>query len=140
MNGIQTRVYCCALTGFLVTCLTPAVAQDASDTQGSVEIEEIVVVEAPIERETVSRSRSPVVRTETILLSRQVSFTDLDLTKHADVMELRQRVEKTARESCTALENMFPLEETDSRYIQRCTRKAISSAEEDIQAAIAGAG
>jgi len=98
----------------------------------SQEIEEIVVVGVPIK---INRERSSdlVMHTENIELSRQVDYSDLDLTEHADVMELRARVKSMAERSCKKLETIFPLPPAD---IPRCVDKAVANAESNIQAAI----
>ena len=115
-----------------------AIAQQANDEQTNEVIEEIVEVESPIERE---RSGPTGMTIEIIGLTRQVSFADLDLTKHADVTVLEKRVEKMAQESCEKLEEMYPLPRNPSRSadIRRCVKKAIASTADEVHAAVAAA-
>ncbi len=134
-------VYCATFaalvaTGFIIKT-DPAIAQQASEEQTSEEVQELILVEAPIERRKVGRADAIGARTEIIELRRQVSFADLDLSKHADVTELEKRIETTAKESCEKLDEMYPLATPDS--IRRCTESAIKSTEEKVQAAIAAA-
>ena len=132
-------VYCAATAALVASGLTiafdSAKAQQASEEQTSDVIEEIVEVESPIERERVGPTGMTI---EIIGLRRQVSFADLDLSKHADVTELERRVETTAKESCEKLEDMYPLPRNPSRSadIRRCTKKAIEGAAEEIQLAV----
>ena len=118
-----------ATTG-LVFMTGPAVAQQAS------EVMEEVVVEAPIMVRQVGRTNIGA-RIELIELKRRVSYADLDLSKHADVIELEARVETISKESCEKLSAMYPLDSATER--RRCIKKAINSAEEQVQAAIVAA-
>lgn len=110
----------------------PAIAQQAAEEA----IEEIVVY-APVERRQRKWSKGGWV--EVIELSRRVTFTDLDLSKYADVTELETRIETTAKGACEQLVEMFPLDKSDKDDVRRCTQKAIKGAEEQLQAAIAAA-
>lgn len=102
-------------------------------------IEEIVVVRAPIERRTVETSGPGRPETEIIELSRQVSFADLDLTRHQDVMQLRQRIEKTAQRACERLNEMFPVTREGVQGTARCVKRAVADAEKQLQAALEAA-
>ncbi len=110
----------------------PAIAQQAS------EVVEEVVVEAPITVRQFGRSNIGV-EIELIELKRRVSYADLDLSKHADVIELETRVETISNESCGKLSAMYPLDPWGRQELQRCIKKSINSAEEQIQAAIVAA-
>ena len=103
-------------------------------------IREIVVVEAPIKVSHQRRADDPVMRTETVELSREVSFSDLDLTKHADVQTLRDRVRETARQSCETLKDLFPMPPTGPSEVDKCVERALQDAEDGIEAAIASVG
>jgi len=71
----------------------------------------------------------------------KVSYADLDLSKRADVTELKKRIEATAKESCEKLEEMYPLPREPSRSsnIRSCVEEAVDSSTEAIEAAIAAA-
>ena len=121
-----------AATGLVINP-DPAIAQQAAE-----EVIEEIVVEAPIVRRRVGRTTSGVP-IEVIELRRRVSYADLDLSKYADVTELKTRIETTAKESCERLSDMFPLDPSDRLEIRRCTNEAVDSTEEEVQAAIAAA-
>ena len=118
-----------AATG-LVFITGPAVAQQAS------EVMEVVVTEAPI---TVTQVGQTIfgAKIELTELKRRVSYADLDLSNRADVIELKARVETVSKESCEELSTMYPLDSVTEK--RRCIKKAISSAEEQVQAAIVAA-
>ena len=118
-----------AATG-LVVKTNPAIAQQAN------EVMEELVIEAPITVRQVGRT-SIGARIELIELKRRVSYADLDLSKRADVIELETRVETVSKESCEKLSDMFPFDSATER--RRCIKKAIKSAEEQVQAAIVAA-
>lgn len=110
----------------LVFALTGAFM--ASNMAVAQEVNEEVIVRAPIERAEVKSSVGSVVKTETIELNRYVSFADLDLNNPADVAVLDARIAATAKESCQKLSDMFPLDRSDPSELNRCAKKAIASA------------
>ncbi len=126
---VSTAFLALAATG-LVFKTGLAVAQHASEMMDE------VVVEAPITVRQVGRTNIGA-RIELIELKRRVSYADLDLSKHADVIELEARVETISKESCEKLSAMYPLDSVTER--RRCIKKAINSAEKQVQAAIVAA-
>ncbi len=118
-----------AATGLFIKT-DPAIAQQVAEAM------EEIVVEAPIVRRQVGRSAAGA-KIEVIELRRRLSYADLDLSKDADVTELKTRIETTAKESCEQLSEMFPLSPSDRGEIHHCTNKAVNGAEEQVQAAIA---
>lgn len=130
-------VFCATFLALAFTGLAydsdPAAAQQAAEV-----VEEIVVIEAPIERRRVGRSAigAPI---EIIELRRRVSFADLDLSKHADVTELETRIDNTAKESCEQLSDMFRTDLPSKEDVRRCTDQAVDGTKEQLQAAIAAA-
>jgi UrcA family protein len=94
LSSKSAAVLILAMAG-LVTNTDLAMAQGASEEQISEESPEVIVV-APKE-DTIG------FRTVTDKLSRPVNYADLDLTKHADVIELENRIETTAKEVCKEL-------------------------------------
>lgn len=123
------------IANLLVFAAIPALAAEKNDV-----VEEIVI-QAPIsvDRETVHSASDPTARTEIIELSREVYIGDLDLSRYADVKELESRIERTAKDSCNKLNEMFPLSETRSKDARRCVDRAIKSARAEKEAAIAAA-
>jgi len=61
-------------------------------------------------------------------LSRPVSFSDLDLTRDEDFLELRSRVRDTARELCYELDARIPDLRGDPSADRECVRKATRDA------------
>ncbi len=120
-------------TGFLMNS-DQAYAQQADEP-----MPEIIAVEAPIERQQVGTRDSTGMTTELIVLKRQVSFADLDLKKHEDVVELENRIETIAKEACDKLDELYPLPSAGLAERRRCTMRAIESAEASMEAAIAAA-
>ncbi len=102
------------------------------------EMEEVVVIEAPIVRKWTERGRYGG-KVEVIELRRRVSYADLDLAKHADVTTLETRIEDTAKESCKTLSGMFPLDPMDKTELRSCTKKAVNGTKEQVKAAIKAA-
>ena len=88
-------------------------------------------------RSRARRTPSTGAKIELIELKRRVSYADLDLSKHADVIELETRVETISKESCQKLFDMFLLD--SATEMRRCIKKAIESTEEQVQAAIVAA-
>jgi len=118
-----------AFTGvFLVTNM--AVAQPVTEE---------VIVRAPIERVKVKSVPGSGTKVEIIELNRYVSFDDLDLSRHADVITLDARIAAVAKESCQNLSDMFPLDRSDPLELNRCVKKAIASAGERREILIAAA-
>lgn len=61
-------------------------------------------------------------------LSRPVSFSDLDLTRDEDFLELRARVRDTARDLCYELDARIPDLRGDPSADRECVRKATRDA------------
>ena len=112
----------------LSLALAFTVALIASNLAVAQQDTEEVIVRAPIERVKDTRTVGSVATTEIIELNRYVSYSDLDLTKVADVATLDERITATAKESCKKLSNMFPLDRSDPAEMGRCVKKAVSGA------------
>ena len=117
-------------TGFAFSS-GPIIAQE-DDTA----LEEITVV-APrqVTREVVGRSSSTGADIELVSLTRRVSYADLDLALHADVMKLEERINDTAREACDQLERLYPVASRDNRD---CVGQAVGGAMQRVNEVIAG--
>ena len=144
MNKIRFFQYFATITAFVFAAFIvntgPAIAQEAnSDSTGEV-IEEIVKMEALIERRMTGHRSAIGARTEVIELRRSVSFADLDLSKVADLAEFNSRIENTAKESCEKLARMFPLPISGPDDMRRCIREAIASTEDKLETVVAKAG
>ena len=119
-----------ALSALLTVSAQRAVAQD----DGRLIMEEVIVV-APrlVKRETLGRTATGA-DVERITLTRRVSYSDLDLTRHADVLELESRVSNMAETACAQLADLFPLD-TDDPQNADCVRHAKASALAQVDAA-----
>jgi UrcA family protein len=104
--------------------------------QSEQRLEEITVV-APrlVTRESVGRTASGG-KVELILLTRHVSYADLNLAMHADVLQLEQRVNDVAKDSCEQLAKMYPLSDPNT---PDCVREAVANAKAQMDAAVSAA-
>lgn len=82
-------------------------------------------------RQLVGRINGEVNPTE-YSLSRPVTFSDLDLSREADYIELRARVRDTARDLCYQLEARVPDLRGDSSADRECVRTATRNAMRDV--------
>ena len=93
--------------------------------------------EIDIRPEEIARGRSgswPPVAVESV--SRAVSYSDLDLTLYADVIELQGRIERTAKAICDKLHEDHWFTISNSRS---CFRQAVVDAADQMQDAVARA-
>jgi UrcA family protein len=97
----------------------------------------LTVVAPRLVREEAGRDRATGAPAELVSLTRRVSYDDLDLKLHADVLTLQQRVESTAKKACEQLASLFPL--SDPRTPD-CIAEAVAGAMEQAKAAMAAAG
>ncbi len=126
---VSAAILALATTGLVIK-------SDPANAQQTAEKVEEIVVEAPIARRQVEHTTSSA-KVEVIELTRRVSYADLDLSKYADVTELKTRIETTAKEFCEQLADMFPFNPANRGEISSCTNQAVDGAEEQVQAAIA---
>ena len=66
-------------------------------------------------------------------ISRPVSFSDLDLSRRADYMELRDRVHETARDLCAELDARIPDLRGDRDADRECVRSATRNAMAEVR-------
>ena len=113
----------------------PSFAQENADPFGPKVMEEVIVI-APrtIRREQIDRT-SGGGRVEQITLTRRVSYADLDLKAHADVVELERRVEAMAEESCGMIADAVPFVDPEPSH-EQCVERAIAGAMTQVQAAV----
>jgi UrcA family protein len=65
-------------------------------------------------------------------ISRPVNFSDIDLSRHAGFVELRERVRDTAEDLCAGLDDQFPELRGDRSADQECVRNATRNAMRDV--------
>ena len=100
---------------------------------------EQITVDGPytVRQEVTKRAMSGDIGEQTFSVSQNVGYSDLDLTKHADVETLRQRVKAAAKDSCKELNRRFP----SSIYIpvttDNCARDAARAGLARVDAAAA---
>jgi UrcA family protein len=72
------------------------------------------------------------VNPQAYTISRPVNFSDLNLDRHDDRVELRIRVEQTAQDMCAELDNRVPglagYPSADRECVQKATRNAMREA------------
>jgi UrcA family protein len=119
--------------GFLAMLASSTLCAQQSEQR----LEEITIV-APrlVMRETVGRTSSGG-KVELISLTRHVGYEDLNLTMHADVLTLEQRVNDVAKDSCEQLAKMYPLSDPNT---PDCVREAVANAKTQVDAAVSAAG
>ena len=61
-----------------------------------------------VRQEVTSRAMNGEIGEQKLSVSQQVSYADLDLSKHADVETLRERVRAAAKDSCRELNRRYP--------------------------------
>jgi len=71
-------------------------------------------------------------------ISRPVSYADLDLTRHADFVELRIRVREAASDMCLQLDDQFPELRNDRDADMECIREATRQAMRSVPSPFAG--
>lgn len=82
-------------------------------------------------RQLVGRINGEVNPTE-YSLSRPVTFSDLDLSREADYIELRERVRDAARDLCFELDARVPQLRGDPSADRECVRTATRNALRDV--------
>ncbi len=103
---------------------------------GADELRQITVEAGKVTKTVVGRSSTIGAPIENIVLTRHVSYSDLDLATHAGAKELENRVRSAARAACDQLDQLYPPTEQDS---PSCTQKATADAMAQARVAIAAA-
>ena len=88
--------------------------------------DERITVSGPytVRQEITQRNMGGQMQEQKLSVSQDVSYADLDLTRHADVEKLRERVNAAAKDSCKELDRRFPV----STYIPVTTRSCARDA------------
>jgi UrcA family protein len=115
--------------------LSVAVGMSAA-TLAAEELSEVLVQAGPVTKTVVGRAYGSGAPIEKVTVDYHVSYADLDLVKHADVLTLNQRVEGAAHDACQQLDELYPLERSKQR---ECMSDAIHGASDQIQKAITAA-
>ena len=90
---------------------------------------EQITVDGPytVRQEVTKRAMSGDMGEMNFSVSQNVGYSDLDLTKQADVEKLRQRVRAAAKDTCKELDRRFPV----SIYIPLTSRSCARDAARD---------
>jgi len=114
-----------------------AVLSMSTATFAAEELNEVTVQAKPLTKTTVvGLSLTTGAPIKSVTVDYHVSYADLDLVKHADVLTLNKRVEGAAHDACRQLDELYPVE---SPKLRECTADAVSGASEQVQSAIAAA-
>ena len=116
----------------------PVLAQQSDERQVAQDVEEVVVIEASIDKQLGERPPTSY-KTDSVVLERRVSYADLDLGVPADVQELEYRIEMAAQEACETAEKSFPVGQKNMADVKRCIKKAIKGTKETFDAVVARA-
>ncbi len=121
-----------------LTCLALALTTVAAAQQDK-QIPQVTVQASHqhVTKKIVGRSYSGIP-IELVQLTRHVGYGDLDLAATAGAAELKKRIEATAHEACKQLDNLYPLEFSDTSDRQ-CIRDAVDGAMKQANQAIAAA-
>lgn len=100
---------------------------------------QVITVTAPrlVTKQVVGRTAGTAGgEAELISLQRRVSYVDLNLALHADVMQLEARINDAAKQSCDELAKMYPLSDPKT---PDCVREAVGAAKAQLDAVVAAA-
>lgn len=122
------------LAAALLACGAAAVS--AQTARVGEPVFELTVVAPRLVRRPATRENATGAPVELVSLTRRVSYSDLDLAKPADVLELDRRIEAVAREACEQLAGVFPL--SDARTPD-CVAEAVAGAKTQAERAVAAA-
>ena len=108
-----------------------------ADLSANENVTEEVLIQTPVDRTEFKDPIGSSVTTQVNELSQYVDISDLDLSKLSDVEVLDTRISEVAQESCKKLSEMYPLDPSDLMEMNTCVKKAIASAKEQKEKAIA---
>jgi UrcA family protein len=106
----------------------PAVAQGDAD---SPEANEHITIHAPeyvVKRKPISGRQYNLANAEVISVSRAVNYADLNLSKPADVEELKKRITETAKDVCQELNRRYPKSSFQVVVDKDCVKSAVDDA------------
>lgn len=126
------------LTGGLATAQQGDSARPADSAAQPASSEEEITVRGPrlVRSHIGGRTQTGGFGYDLVTLSHRVSYTDLKLSRPADVKILEDRISLTARQICRELAKMFPVSTPNN---PDCVRQATKSAMEQAHVAIAAA-
>jgi UrcA family protein len=121
---------------FVLAALGLTLLSDAAIAQPD---ESTVVSPREVTREQVGRSATTGAPIEDVVVTQQITYSDLNLNKPADVNELNDRIKDAAQDSCSELDRILP-QTSSIRVRWECVRRAVRSANAQVNAAVANQG
>jgi UrcA family protein len=130
----KTLAGCCGALLVVSLQIFPAGFSAANAEPARPGDEESVTVDGPytVRQEVARHSLSSLGTEQTISVSQNVSYADLDMSKQTDVDTLRGRVRSAAKDSCRQLERRFP--NVLDRDLHQCIRDATRNGLADVNA------
>ena len=129
------------MTGAALFALSPAMAATGNEPVGQAANppqSSDIVVEAPRALPKPRRANRFLNEAELVATVRvPVMYYDLDLTKPADEKRLTDRIHNTARQACSYLDALYPLQR-DPECVKRAETRAAPAARAAVEAAKAG--
>jgi len=117
-----------ALVGALATPIGSAAAQTTYQTT-----EQMTIIAPHVHHQTIGRS-STGIPVEELSLSRAVDYSDLDLSRWADVQRLDYRIRQAAYAACNELDRQYPetlypsYQSSDRNCVARATDEGMAQA------------
>lgn len=105
----------------LLVANSSAIAQPADGSAP-----QITVTGSRVVKQTIGRSATTGAAIEVVKIGREVSYGDLNLSTHAGVTKLEDRVKATAKDLCEELNKLYPLEPKDPECVAKATDAAMN--------------
>jgi UrcA family protein len=116
-----------AAVAFLLAITSPTFAAD--------QLPEITVEGGRVTTAVIDRASGRAAPKERVTLTRHVNYADLDVSTHSGAIELKKRIDATAKATCDELHSLFPFQ-TGSDSARSCANKAAKASMVQAQAAI----
>jgi UrcA family protein len=99
----------------------------------------VVEARAPVQSTTDRNASHPGgARVDILSVDYNVGVADLDLTKHADVLQAQEQIKAAAKKACAAIQAEFPVRQMSDR--RTCESEATARGLDDLNKLIAAAG
>jgi UrcA family protein len=127
------------MTARRLAIATTAAALSFAALRGHADTAPDIVVEAsaPVQNASTGQGSPGGASVDLLSVRYHISVGSLDLTKHADVVALEQKVREAARKGCKEIRRQYPLAHLSDE--DTCVNDALRTAMVKVQAAIAAA-
>jgi UrcA family protein len=105
-------------------------------TSQAQQLDEVIVSAQRIVATSRVGQSSSGIPDELISISFRINYSDLDLTKSADINTLQSRLEAAARSGCAQLDKLYPFTPHEA---PKCVKKALADSSAQLEHAIAAA-